>query len=730
MATQYQLVCPTDADLDRAAKAIEEEMAQNFKGISDLIDSLDTATPTKDIDAALAVLDQIVNLGGDTLDNLSDRTGMPPSQPTQLQDEQRLALLGIALINGIAWKLDGLLNNIEPIRRLYFALGSDKNKLLEILSRTSDDFVIVHSKQNYIVLPNKKNGIAYTLEEIRTLLKNNSIQSNDIIKQDSKTVIRTLSFISADTSIKTASKIGNTPEYNIITTVFHINEITDNSKTLNRYQNYGITDERLTSALFGEDLENFGQTKIEELIVSSKRKVARLTKLLGFLIDRFKIQTKESLNKTSADIGVISTDARKDLNTAQSMVNFKVVAIPDKKVYEKLTTKNSKDDFFYLLEKRTDITGIDFSFTDTQMQDLINSALTVKAGTPTLSAIKVNQTSTTDSQVANNIYKMQTKLTCIETNNKSPFTVLKLQAAKTCAEEYQLIFPYQDLLVQDTNLIGQTCYDSPATQLGMRLNFNATWNIDNQIQAVMDMLGISAISAALSAIIKWILKIAKSARQKADELINKMRQKILPWQQKYEALQSKYGSLVGGGSFDSSLIKCAVGFEMELASGLFDLLEELLKRLETLINNLINEILETLADLLEKILCYPIVLIENLLNKLNSQLPTFCKIMAIALPQDLEDALMELRRAIGMYGNVFGPLQSNLLIGKAAITNNLSKLAAFRQSAACATQATNSFFNTSLFSTGFSVGPAGLSTATEALPPNALGALGKIGSLL
>lgn len=128
--------CQVEGDLAQSINDMQQQVGEAAQALLQQIAAIDT--DTTGIQGINAFLDNLVQ------NSPPGNTGLPPEIPTALDNEQRLEALGLILIDGIIYEADGS-GNIEVLRQLFFACGSNVTTFLSLLGQT-DPMIVTQTR--------------------------------------------------------------------------------------------------------------------------------------------------------------------------------------------------------------------------------------------------------------------------------------------------------------------------------------------------------------------------------------------------------------------------------------------------------------------------------------------------------------------------------------------------------------------------------------------------------
>lgn len=219
--------------------------------------------------------------------------------------------------------------------------------------------------------------------------------------------------------------------------------------------------------------------------------------------------------------------------------------------------------------------------------------------------------------------------------------------------------------------------------------------------------GLGAIG--FSSIINQITNFFAIAIASCNKIIQKANKSILEFKALMDAMWSQINSLLGGGTYDSSMLKCAINFDLGISGSgpILALITNLLCVLTSLITDFLTLFTSWINDLITKVLCLPLGLINAFLGQVNASIPAICQLPTLDLGIRITTALSELQ-AIGTSKSAVAVSLGNDIFTMRMMINGLpDKMAQFNLSggADCNTKV-NEAYNASLlnFQGGISLG--------------------------
>ncbi len=742
MAIQLAQACKFPQDLDAAAFAIDQQLGDSMQtSFAQLVD-IEADLPAiqeKLVEGTLLLNQLLANGDGSSslknTDSLSEQYGLPSDKPSQEESEKRLKLAGIPMVAGAIYidgsksKISGDSNNVEVLRRLYFASGRDLSQVEKFL-KIAQSFS-VHMRISLIKAPPKTDGSLYTISELREIYNLSYLDKGSVyIASDGSATILTEEYLATNQSkTQTKNQFGLTSFPEVTSSVFHYNEVDNSSPTVQRFKNYEFDENEMSAILQGVDLVNLSSNPVQKSIDTSTTLASSMISTIDFLLTRFSQTTPSTLQTLKSKL-LSEIKSLRDLHlTTISRSLFQVTIIVQKDTLDVLRAKHTDEEIIYLLEKRKDIKGLYFTATDEEIQKALTQGTTATVGSTLVSNRFINQQDTEIISYST-LIKMSSDIDQAESNINT-FTEDSIRKARqnlidfggsassvvdTTATSTSTSGPSSVPIstTQGTSgsgiFEGQPSMETPGFVLFQYMGFDKSFNIKLRIKAVDDALDrlnqfyTESIAKPIATVIKMVTKFFENVMNMCKQLMEKARNAILPIKQQVDAFMSKFLSLTGSGSFETSLLKCAINFDIGLSTGLLDNLLALLDSIASLLGGMIGKLAVWLADLLEKILCLPFNLINSFLGNISVNLPSACQLPRVDLGPDLTDALKGLRNIQNMKMQVFGGFNKELIKYKAIVNSATDKLAQFSNSAACSTGAASNFYNASILNINGGIG--------------------------
>jgi hypothetical protein len=623
-------------------------------------------------------------------------------------------------------------NNIEILRRLYFACGRNL-ELTEELVKSQQGFIIkdrLHAKQGQ---PNTN------LEGLKSYFGNHltddDIAALDVFPSDAQVhkrnavLLRDFSAVDGDSK---GSGLTEFPASQAMYSVFHVGAIDNSPQANTKYANAGFSGVELSSILAGQDLAQTtsGKTALDSDIANNQAVTLGLIRNLDFLMTHLKEFGDNAPQFALIESGL--ANIRKTHEEIMCRANFQVTTILQPDTIDRLREQHDDAGIKYLLERRREVKSIDFDATTEQIIKILQKAANAGPGSSTVSTAYLNSTDAA-------VYSKKVLLT-MHTFLLNAESMLAHAKAMTIAHGPQQKFRKLDLLnrargylvryagsspkiqildpeekvfedpaekelgpvtakkYKPKKLVGVKSQGSAAQSLVAWINpaktFKVLEKIENvELAAEKSSNGLlDALIGALKAIINVITMIFNAIINAIKALVSAATGLIAPLKQKLDSFIAKYLTLTGGGAFNSSLLKCAVSFDLGLNFALLDELLKLINNIGALALGLVAKIADFVNGLLNKLLCIPLDLLSGFLGALNSLLPPFCATPKFSLPPELEAALGELKLAADGQGYILQQMGKDLIKFKASLSAAPLKGGPFKTGASCGGQSSSNFF--------------------------------------
>ena len=352
--------CQFPHDLSFAVKQLEAEIGNRLIANQELLKAAEALLPDMGglVDEGNAILDELLAKNGAGTTTASDivtsadvatQYGLLPDNPTQEEEEKFVGNAGTILFDRIIYMSGAQSDNpkdstnIQILRRLYFAVGKDLKKVESILN-DSTKTVFIHDQLNLKVVPAKDKGKIYSIVQIRDLLQQPQINSEDVAyTSDQRAVVILKNFLLQDTPKSTTLNITKIPPYQLISNIFHLDGVDTSTSALQRYTSMGYAGEELNSIMLGQDFIDTNAITIINKVDSLHQDASNLIDFIGFIQSRINSTffSKSDIDKMYSDLR-IALDAL--MNNHQSlicMLKFEVSLYLIKDILTKLREKHS-----------------------------------------------------------------------------------------------------------------------------------------------------------------------------------------------------------------------------------------------------------------------------------------------------------------------------------------------------------------------------------------------------
>lgn len=738
MAIDKAQQCAYPQNLDYATKQLLEYIGDTY---NDLINQMDVIIASQDaidteLDKSTDALNRILAKGSGSgitdVNAVSENFGIPKQVQTTTEDEKYLFYSGLVIVAGVIYAdgkyspLDEDKDNIEVLRKIYFACGRDFNKAKSIYAATKTKFLKNYIKTSTLV-PGKYRTLSLT--EIKRKVYPTYVNEKFIVKMpDNNILVQTQSFMTEDVTILETKRRFNVSNEYIKNDVVHVLSVANNSAAIKEYTRQGFNNVQLSAILSGQSyVDNQVSPLSEELAqIRYKGKI-----IIG---DIEKIQSSALTLSSSQVITVknrLNTNLKellKLLKNAMSLAIFDVNTIVQTTTIASLLDRNSDSEIIHLLEDLPEVKGIYLNAPD----DLLLRLIQASTGTTTVSNNFLN-TQTNPKVDLNILLQMQSDVVyCISLIDFISDIKVRVRTLINMKNQLEIMItrdPTGTLNTTTTTttnipLQGQMSAVSSASMIIEQADIQKSFklvqklgNIDVELNKLLNKLSdktlkpIAAVISTLSGIISNVLKTL-------DEAVAKMKKSILPFKKKLEAFYSQYLSLIGSGEFETSLFKCAIDFNISLTFPIIDELLALIDNLVSLIREYVEKLAKMISDMLEKLLCLPINLINSLIGSIDATLPSICTVQKVNLGPELEDALKKLRALCTYHQTLFSVTNRDLLRFRAMVSSAPDKLSQFKNSSICNSSQAQNFLNVAFLNINTGI--------TNPLSGGVSGAIGKL----
>lgn len=698
--------CVAEGDLAESILDIQQNLGDIYQELSTAIAGL--SPNQSDLDSGNLILTQETTQAPNPLGDFTADAGLPPIDLDSLADEERLELVGIILINGVLY-LAGTGQNISNFRRLYFALGADINKFLEIVN-SPDPFVAVQTYIRIQKLPTQ--NVAWTVQAAQALLQNPAIEA--VYKAaDSEYYCLVPQFLAVNKPAQQVAEENNIPSTHVVTQVFWLRTTETSSATINRLNDLGIVGDQRASVLANERLIEVRPslfTTTEANLSIYTQKALSLTQLLNTRWGQVPAQSKEVFRQ---DINAAALQANAYAYDLENVVRFWPALIEDPLEIQKFLERNSPADLEYLFSKRRTVQSIDFAATDAQVLLAVRQTLSIQAGSSTLSAIQSNRAvPNLDAQIDRANLRLIQNTCGVTASSRIPIQYPDLQRAWGCLNQSIQAVPVET--TRTIPLSGYESYDSPASGLFRNANVFISLGLDDKLRALENL--VSEAAQPIRVVVQALAALFREAKKVVDRLFAQIRQKMNQFTAQVESFMSRYMALQGTVNVDASILRCAFGYALNADLPILATLKNFIEDFERKVRNELSKFAQIISNTLNKLLCYPVNLANGFLGGLESNLPNFCQAYKAKLPADIEAAMVEIRDTFQFQSDIVRSYQRDLFRVQASLQGAPSRLDQFKESLVCESNANSRFFQNakSELGTGFSI-------------PNPISALPKIG---
>ena len=720
-----------DTDLGNRLLANQQLMQDAVSSIS----GMDTL-----IDEGNVILDSLLlnnGAGTSTASSLTSSAavateyGLLPDNPTTKQQEQFLFNANIILFDGVCY-MPGTtsssitnagkvadVENIEALRRLYFALGNDLDKTQTII-KTSTKTILVNNKMDIRILPSKgsTNGIAqtYTLTDVISMLQLNQLTDQDIAyTADGRTLVLTKSFLAIDQPSLIVMANSKVPSYQFLTNVFHLNGVDNSNAAISRYTDFGYTGSELNSILSGDDYVQDNGTSIDSTIATLKANASNIISILKFVQQRLSVsawRTKLASSDLTEFYTQIDLALQKLIQDHQSLLTeilFLVSDYIESDIIDNLRAVHTDAKIKYLLEQRQEIKGLAFNPSDDDFLKYVDSAL--NATSPNSTAIS--------NQYINNqqagIYSQQTllnmyaKLIDAQTSNTGTQTLASIATTIQALTDYIGLNPVNSATITLSIFQGQPSTATTSTILISELDVAKTMNfnqrINNVSKAYPDLYDIypRSIAEPLIEVINAVTQLFEKVCAGIDTIIKQANNTLLRLKKRMDSWLSKHTSLTGGGSFNSSLLKCAVNWDIGISTDILDQLFSFLMKFVAQALAIITKIHSWVSHMLTNLVCMPANILNSFLGKLQVSLPSACRLPKFDLGPKLNTALKNLGNVCQLKTSILASFGTDLAKVKMIVTAAPDRLSQLKNSSVCDSPATSNFMNSSILNVNIGV---------------------------
>lgn len=718
---------PLDCSLNSTeglGKLVSDDLSTAFNDITNQITAAEELAASIGIDKLLDnltnTLQDIVSLG-DPYSSVKDINTLPDlfgidTPNTQEDDEKRVFdSTDLVLSNGLFLKKaptdSAYVNNIEILRRIYFAVGRDLELANnEYLNKTDNAYrYSLEVKKAKPLIPNKP----LTIDKIRKIFNDNSIAKNDYITMYDYSVllVKRIPLLASNINVSELSvRYGTTAETST-SSIIHKTTPKNTTTAINRWVDLGYTTE-LPDILDGID-PALDFNIIDPIFNALQAKNSRLINDINFYLSRL-----DTVNSSDVSTSIGRTINEMDIlsKNLDSIFQFEVSEIQEFDTLTKLRDKLTDEEIHYLLVTQKYVKSVDLTISESDLMTVIQQATSESAGESSTSTSVMNKSSDLKSINYSTLLYILSDVQDIkdylklginkENLTKMLDTALILGGRKFTTTEA----PQQ-------TLSGFPSYTSASAIVNQRMNLEKNFKLTLSFGALDKVLAeISAmydkyVGKTISALFKIITNLVQKAIRMVNQLRDRLLATIMPLKRKLDAFISKYLTLIGKGDFGSSVLKCAVNFNLGLNTDIFAYLQNLIDQLIGILNNLIAILVGLLVKAIEKIICPVITMVDQLIGQANSYLPSFCSFNSpLLLPADAVKALNDLRRIASMQSKLVGSYSGDLIRAKAVVTTANDRLSKFIDQAGCLNKTASTMMSSTLINASKSVAlpPLGL----------------------
>lgn len=702
MAFRTPINCSTD-DIDTLEKVLRDELAQGMDEVVNDLKSLEQSTDIgDDISTGNSLLQGLLNNtpGGPFkyLEDLAEATGIDGA----IDDERRIFdTTEAVLTSGVVFAKSGQVSpddNIEQIRRLYFALGRDLVKLEKFLNEPAS--TNYRFRLEVLVLPPFDSRRSLTLDEVRSRLNDTSIVSSDYAVLADKSIIyvKKIPLETPELSLAYVTEKLGIGSANSTSLIVHNGEVNTTSSSINKWVRLGYEGELpfiLESADPSTDAvelnSDFSAVKSTVNKVINEMLFYR-ARLDGARQDNLKGRISDQLNRVSNSILALVSNQL-----------FQVTTLVQTTTLESLRSKLSDKEIEYLLGSQRYVRGIDFSFTDEQLSDLILSVNEILSGEPNLSSQFLNREE--DIQALNYGTLLEALYNIQDAINYWNKNLVEIGTIDYVISRLRAIDALNIKVTPTVNapVAGYPSFTSNGSLLLEKIdflkNFSISVGLGDLDKALADLSRFyeAAIQRGLTKLLKAAANVLTQAIQSISQVKNLLQSQLFTLKRQLDEFMSKYMSLIGSGDFNSSLLKCAVDFNLGISTAIFDTLFSLLEALASKIEGLVGSLAAILQKAIDKILCPALIFVDRIIGSANQYLPPFCSFNApILLPDDAIAAIRSIRAVALLQNNMFSFYIGDVVRFRAVVTTARDRLTRFTSEAACMSNPATSMLNTAI----------------------------------
>lgn len=699
--------------IDDIERDLLQAVSDAHTSIALLIEDANQDVPAIDelIDTGNNFLQDLINSGSadseiKLLEDLSDNFGIDGTGTAQEDELYMREIMGMIMINGVIFK-EGTENesseNIEVLRRIYQGVDRDLDEAYSIYqSNKNNSFVFETVVQTLEPSEPDKNP---SLSEIRRRLGLPFLAESQVVyTPKNQAIVAYRRAVAKNQPLLSTSRQLNISLERLTSTIVHNQQITANTASINYWVGLGYSDE-ISYILDGVDPVDANPIPIAGSVQTTKNQASSLITDIDYVLGRIDGLTVTDVSNLRNRLLIKFSNIETSLIDIINTVLFKVSVMEELDTIDKLRQKLSDEDIVYLLDERTDVQGIELDASIEELNALANQARSIRAGDIIASSKRLNAKPDTRSEVLPTLLNVFSLLRQAREQAEN-MTKVELGKAKDTLALFVGSDPTATPAVQDP-VRGFPGMATPSSILAQRLDYDRSFDINLRFGALDDALAkfnelfAKFITGPITALVNTIKNMFTAAHTLIGDLVERLKAQIIPLKRKLDGFMAKYLSLIGQGAFNSSLLKCAVNFNIGLSTNILDQLLKMIEDLGALVQNLITKFQKIIADMIEKILCTPINMVDKLISQGDSYLPAFCRItVPFELGDDLENALLGLRNACNFKFVNFTGLSGDLASYRAIVSTAGDRLRQFNRSSFCNSDLVDRAFNTTLVNIG------------------------------
>jgi len=743
--------CLFPHDLDAAIKQVEAELGARFLNNQALLADAEATLPGLEaiFNEGTTLLDELLSKNGAgtstfsnmdttsssdstvtgiaTSEDVANQYGLLPDNATKEQQEKFVSNADVILVDSIVYidgkKSDNIKDaaNIENLRRLYLALGKDLAKTQDAL-KNSTQTIVAMDKLNLVVVPYKDTVTPYPLAQIEVLLNQKQITNQDAaVTSDKRTVVLLKPFLSRDKSKAETMATNNIPSYQIISNAFHLNDVDNSSTAISRYTSFGFLGDELDAIINGTDLINSNILWFSNTVSHLHANAYSLINIIDFILQRIAgnvdpnnpiITTPEQIDETYQSLkrGVDALIVSHQEFISRSL--FRVTSNLRSDIIDKLREKHTDEMIQNILERRTDIIGVYFDPPDDLFLNHISRTMSAAPpGSTYISNQAINGNTTPpvmDQQMQLSMYAdlLDAKAALEKERNK-----FNLETAKRALAFYIVKDPIAKTVGAIGDILqGQPSAASPASILTPNFDIGSTMDIEKRKKNIYgsfsDLNDIypQSVVGPLTDVINAAVALFDKAFKGIDRIIEQAQKTLFAMKKKLDSWLSKHMSLTGQGEFETSLLKCAVNWDIGVSTDILDRIFNFLMKALGQIISFIVKLKNWITDIITKILCLPVNLLNAFIGKLQQALPSACRLPKFDLGDKLNTSLKALMAVSTTRGVVLQSFDKDLAKLKMSVSAAPDRLGQFRDSALCESGATSNFMNASVLNVNAGLG--------------------------